>query len=110
MGLDAGTTQWFLFLSTSVIATLVISVTILAHKAVSAQEDRHVQAAKVADAEARKAEANAKQADSVYQTALLQQVGVPPEISVNVPQSEIDRLAMDVLKQRLNAITLEVKL
>lgn len=108
--------QVFFWLSAIVLMTLLICLCVVGfHTATSWSErnrslvDVQKEITKTAEAHARGAEANARQAEMLYQKALLDRVGDTPQFTLTIPQKELDNLAMAYVKKRIEAMKVTIE-
>lgn len=114
---DPTTQQTFLWLSALVVITLLFCACWVCLRFASALEASHQSKSAVqreisvaAGSHAREAEAKAKEAEMAYQLALLGRVGEIAPISVTVPQAQLDKLALDYARRRIESIKVVVSL
>ena len=108
IGTDPITTQVFLWLTAIVLIAVVICLCVVGYHAATSWGERARANSAVEDALARTAESNAKQAEAAYQLALLNRVGTDPQITLTVPQAQLDKLATDYVKRRIESIKVKV--
>ena len=106
---DPVSLQTFFWLSAAVLATLLICVSIVGHRFAEAWGERSRANSSVQDAKTREAEAYARQAELDYDKELLLRAGPTPDISLNVDQATIDKLALDHLKKVIESMKVTVK-
>lgn len=111
MTLDNGTIQLAVVFGACVAATLIVCLTVWLHHAEStrvdvarAAVDRQKYLAQISDNEVKNTEAK-------YKLALLERVGSHEldTVDLHIPQADIDALALDKIKARINAMRIEVK-
>ena len=110
---DPHSLQVFFWLSAVVLVTLIICTCVVGYRHASARTEVAEASIKVADAEARKAEALARAAESGYQQALIERAGKThvldlPPISLTIPQDQVNKLAMDYVRQRIQSLRVKI--
>lgn len=108
--------QVFFWLSAVVLVTLLICASVVGHRTATAWGERsgsdavkQKEIARTAEWNFRTADANARQMEMAYQKALLERVGEIPPISLSVPQEQVDKLAMDYVKRRIESVKVTVE-
>lgn len=114
---DNGTMQGFIFASTIVLISFIICMCIVGFRLAEAFGERlgskvgvEKEIANAAASKRYQAEAEVKKAETEYQTALLQRVGQMPPVQINIPQAEVDKLAMGYIKRRIEALKIDIQL
>lgn len=107
--IDSISLQVLLWLSATVLVTLLICLCVVGSRAAEAYSAAHRARADIQEALARTAEANAKQIEIGYQKALLERTGELPPITLALDQSQINKLAMDYVTKRIATLKIHVE-
>lgn len=114
---DRGTQQALFVLSSVVLVVFIICLCVVGFRLAEAWGEKsnsksivESEIARAAEAKAREAEMYAKKTEMEYQKALLERVGTIPTITVNLPQEQLDKLALDSVKRRIESLKVVVEL